>query len=111
MFQLVWTAQAQRDYERQREAAQAGTEKSRRKPAKVSGLFRQVHKTLTLLQGNPRHPGLQTHEYRTLMHPYDPAQKLFEAYEQNKTRGAYRVFWCYGPENKQITVLAITPHP
>jgi hypothetical protein len=30
---------------------------------------------------------------------------------QNRTPGAYRVFWCYGPDQKQITILAITPHP
>ena len=25
--------------------------------------------------------------------------------------GAYRLFWCYGPESGQITIIAITPHP
>jgi hypothetical protein len=43
--------------------------------------------------------------------PFDPAAKVFEAYAQNKTPGAYRVFWCYGPEQGEITVIAITPHP
>jgi hypothetical protein len=36
---------------------------------------------------------------------------VFESYVQNRTPGAYRVFWCYGPEQGQITIVAITPHP
>jgi hypothetical protein len=43
--------------------------------------------------------------------PYDKSQKVFEAYAQHKTPGAFRVFWCYGPAQGQITILAITPHP
>lgn len=43
--------------------------------------------------------------------PFDPKNKVFEAYAQNRTPGAYRIFWCYGPQKTQITVLAITPHP
>jgi len=38
-------------------------------------------------------------------------EKVFEAYVQNKTPGAYRLFWCYGPDKGQITLIAITPHP
>ena len=30
---------------------------------------------------------------------------------KNKTPGAYRVFWCYGPNTGEITIIAITPHP
>jgi len=37
--------------------------------------------------------------------------KIFEAYVQNRTPEAYRVFWCYGPGKAQITVSAITEHP
>ncbi len=59
----------------------------------------------------PRHPGLQTPEYSSLEHPFDPAGKVFEAHAQNKTPGAYRIFWCYGPGKKEITLIAITPHP
>lgn len=38
-------------------------------------------------------------------------EEIFEAYIENKTPGAYRIFWYYGPDNNQITVVAITPHP
>jgi glycine cleavage system aminomethyltransferase T len=38
-------------------------------------------------------------------------EDVFEAYVENRTPAAYRVFWCYGPEQEEITILAITPHP
>jgi hypothetical protein len=38
-------------------------------------------------------------------------KKIFEAYAEQSTPAAYRIFWYYGPGNKQITVIAITPHP
>ncbi len=61
--------------------------------------------------GNPRQPGLKTHEYNSIENPYDPDTKVFEAYVQNRTPGAYRVFRCYGPRKSEITIIAITPHP
>lgn len=70
--------------------------------------FRAVRKTLGLLERNPRHPSLQTHEYSKLSGPR--GQKVFEAYAENKTPAAFRVFWFYGPEAGQMTIVAITPH-
>ena len=67
-----------------------------------------VEKTLEFLV-NPRHPGLQTHEFTSLHGPQ--GEKVFEAYAQQNTPAAYRVFWYYGPGRKQITVIAITAHP
>ena len=81
------------------------------KASKQEGLFKQVLKCIELLQDNPRHPGLNTHEYDSIDNPYDPATKVFEAYVQNRTPSAYRVFWCYGPNKNQVTIIAITPHP
>jgi hypothetical protein len=70
-----------------------------------------VKKCIDLLLENPRHPGLNTHEFKSLTNPYDDTAKVFEAYAQQKTSAAYRVFWCYGPEKGQITIIAITPQP
>jgi hypothetical protein len=64
-----------------------------------------------LLQANPRHPGLATREYDSIENPYDARAKVFEAYVQDRTPGAFRIFWCYGPATGEITVIAITPHP
>ncbi len=115
MFTLVWTPEAKAAYDELKAQAEASLvarrKKEKAKSSKDEGLFKQIHKTLTLLTSNPKHPGLQTHEYRTLPHPYAEKQKVFEAYAQNQTPGAYRVFWCYGPGKQQITIIAVTPHP
>jgi hypothetical protein len=71
--------------------------------------YKKVLKTLGLMQVNLRHPGLNTHKFHSLTGP--KGEDVFEAYVENRTPGAYRVFWCYGPEQEEITILAITPHP
>jgi hypothetical protein len=73
----------------------------------------QVVKCVELLQANPRHPSLATHEYDSIENSYDSRTKDFEAYGQNRTPGAYPVFWYYGPGTGtgEITLIAITPHP
>ena len=76
-----------------------------------SGLVKQIKKSLGYLQMNPKHPSLNTHPYDSIPHPFDPKQKVFEAYAQNNIPSAYRIFWCYGPGKKSITIIAITPHP
>lgn len=115
MFVLRWTGEAAAEYARLKDNAAAALEarrqKARAKSSRDEGLFKQVHKCVSLLAENPRHPGLRTHEYLSLPHPFDPKEKVFEAYAQNRTPGAYRVFWCYGPEPGEITVIAVTPHP
>lgn len=72
-------------------------------------VYKAVSKTIRFLAKNPRHPSLKTHKYDSVEGPN--GEEVFEAYAQNKTPGAYRVFWVYGPEKKVITILAITPHP
>ncbi len=67
-----------------------------------------VEKTLRLLT-NPKHPGLQSHEFTSLHGPH--GVKVFESYAQQNTPAAYRIFWHYGPNRKQITVVSITAHP
>jgi hypothetical protein len=115
MCSLRWTEEAGDFYRelkaRAEKSLDSRTQKGRQKSSKAEGLFKQVHKTLQLLQSDPKHPGLQTHQYRSLEHPYDPQGKVFEAYAQHRTPGAYRVFWCYGPGKGELTILAITPHP
>ncbi|MCH2547740.1 MAG: hypothetical protein MK052_09050 [Alphaproteobacteria bacterium] len=71
--------------------------------------LKAVRKALGYLQANPRHPGLNTHKYSSLSGPNN--EEVFEAYAENKTPGAYRIFWFYGPDKKEITIVAITPHP
>jgi len=82
-----------------------------KKATPAEGLFKQVHGCVQKLLDNPRHPGLRTHKYDSISNPYRKGEPVFEAYAQNATPGAYRVFWCFGPGQKQITLIAITPHP
>jgi hypothetical protein len=114
-FQLVWTEKAQETYDELRAKAVSSLEgrqkKKKTKASSAEGIFKQVKKCTDFLSENPRHPGLSTHEFRSKEHPYTPGGKVFEAYVQQETPGAYRLFWCYGPEKDQITIIAITPHP
>ncbi|MBD2433608.1 MULTISPECIES: hypothetical protein [Fischerella] len=71
--------------------------------------YQKVLKTLGLMETNLRHPSLNTHKYESLSGPN--GEEIFEAYVENKTPGAFRVFWYYGREQGVMTILAITPHP
>ena len=82
--------------------------KSLENPALVKR-FKAVKKALRFLAHDPRHPSLNTHKYSSFVGPND--EEVFEAYAENKTPGAYRIFWFYGPEKSHITIIAVTPHP
>jgi len=71
--------------------------------------YKAVKKTMYFLSTNPRHKSLKTHEFISLKGP--AGEKVFEAYAEQSTPAAYRVFWCYGSGIKQITIVAITSHP
>lgn len=80
------------------------------------GLYPQVLKTLGYLENNSKHPSLKTHLYSSISGAN--GEKIWEAYVQNKTPGAYRVFFHYGPDEtvdgkriSVITIFAIIPHP
>jgi hypothetical protein len=84
-------------------------------PSKAA-VVEQVRKAIGYLEINPYHPSLNTHEFTSLTGAN--GEKVFEAYAQNNTPGAYRIFWHYGPDETEgkkripvITIVAITPHP
>ncbi len=97
-FKLIWTKKSWDDYE----AIQNSND---------SGLKKQVDKALARLSTNLKHPALNSHQFHSLKNPYDSSKPVWESYVQNRTPGAYRIFWVYGPETGEITILAITPHP
>jgi len=81
-----------------------------------AAIWKQVKKALGFLELNPGHPSLNSHEFTSLLGAN--GEKVFEAYAQNNTPGAYRIFWHYGPDEfsgkkrvPNITIVAITPHP
>lgn len=114
-FTGVWTREAVERYNKLKADAEASLEArksgKKSKATEAEGLFKQIHGCIQKLLNDPRHPGLNTHKFDSLEHPYEKNQAVFEAYAQNRTPGAYRVFWCYGPKKGDITILAITPHP
>ena len=96
MFQLLFTEQAAQDFE-----------KIETQPALLKQ-FKAIRKALGYLEKNPRHPSLNTHKYNSI--EGNKGEEIFEAYAENKTSAAYRIFWHYGPKIKMITIVAITPH-
>jgi hypothetical protein len=84
--------------------------------ASSAAVFEQVRKAIGCLEIDPHHPGLRTHEFTSLTGAN--GEKIFEAYAQNNTPGAYRIFWHCGPDETKgkkripvITIIAITRHP
>jgi len=72
-------------------------------------LFKKLTKALTYLSHNPRHTGLNSHDIDPLSRRY--GMKVWESYLENNKSVAGRIFWVYGPEKKQITIIGIEPHP
>ena len=97
MFELNWTDTAKETYTSLKSDASKGKQ------------YKAVKKAIKLLARDPRHPSLQTHEFTSLKGPN--GEKVFEAYAEQDTPGAYRMFWYYWPSRGIITIFAITPHP
>ena len=97
MFELEWTDEAKEVYNRLKGNP---SQKIR---------YNAVKKTLKYLSENFHHNSLQTHPFLSLEGPN--GEKVFEAYAQQNTPAAYRVFWYYGAKRGTIVVLTITAHP
>ena len=86
---------------------------TRKQQGKLGGdeekFFKKLVKALGYLAENPRHNSLASHEIDALTAKY--GIKIFQSYLENNTPAAGRIFWAYGPDKKDITVLAIEPHP
>lgn len=72
-------------------------------------LAKKFAKAVRHLGASPFHPGLQSHEIDALTNRY--GRKVFQSYLENNTPSAGRIFWVYGPERHQITVIGLEPHP
>ena len=97
MFSIRLTQEAKEQYNHLRE------DKGLQKRHKA------VQKALQFLKHDPRHPSLHTHKFTSFQGPN--GEEIFEAYAEQNTPAAYRIFWFYGPQKEQITVISITPHP
>jgi hypothetical protein len=98
LFTLLYTPEASRVLEQLRDARQHATK------------YKKVRKTLKLLEAQgPRYPALHSHAYHSI--PGPNGATVWESYVENKTPGAWRIWWIYGPADEQITIITIGPHP
>ena len=58
---------------------------------------------------DPFYPSLKSHEIDPLSKRY--GIKVWQSYLENKKSGARRMFWVYGPDKKDITIIGLEPHP
>lgn len=70
----------------------------RRDPKKL----KRVEAALALLQENPRHPRLRTHQ----MTNTGSATRMI-SYVENGTPGAWRIYWSYGASEDEISVISV----
>ena len=87
------------------------SEKSKREllSPKERELYKKWRKALRLLSQNPLYPSLQTHEIEALTKRY--GQKVWQSYLENNVSRAMRMYWVYGPDRQDITVIGLEPHP
>ena len=74
-------------------------------------LFQKWGQAMAHLAMNPACPGLHTHEIPQLSKRYDKGRKVFQSYLENRNSRAARMYWVYGPEHHDITVIGLEPHP
>ena len=76
---------------------------------KEERLYKKWGNALKKLSDNPMYPSLNSHEIDTLSRRYE--MKVWQSYLENKKSDAMRMFWVYGPEHQQITIIGLEPHP
>lgn len=76
---------------------------------KENELYQKWGKALKFLAIDPQYPSLKTHDIEPLTKRY--GTKVWQSYLENKKSGARRMFWVYGPNKDEITVIGLEPHP
>jgi len=51
----------------------------------------------------------ELHKYQSLTGPN--GEDVWESYIENRTPGASRIWWLYGPTPDTLTILTLGPHP
>ena len=75
---------------------------------KDAELYKKWGSALKKLAMDPMYPSLKSHEIEPLSKRY--GLKVWESYLENKTSGARRMFWVYGPDKMEITIIGLEPH-
>ena len=76
---------------------------------KELSLYKKWGKALKLLSQDPTYPSLQSHEIEPLTKRY--GVKVWQSYLENNTSRAMRMYWVYGPDRQDITIIGLEPHP
>ena len=77
-----------------------------KKDAELSKKWGSALKKLAM---DPFYPSLKSHEIEPLSKRY--GMKVWQSYLENKKSGARRMFWVYGPDKNDITIIGLEPHP
>ncbi len=72
-------------------------------------LYNKWGKALRLLSQDPSYPSLHTHDIEPLTKRY--GIKVWQSYLENNTSRAIRMYWVYGPDRQDITIIGLEPHP
>ena len=72
-------------------------------------LYKKMGKAMYHISQNPRRTGLETHEISSLTKRY--GIKVWQSYLENQTPAAGRIYWVYGPDRGEITIIGLEPHP
>lgn len=74
-----------------------------------NSLYKKMGKAMAFLANDPKHPGLHSHEIGALSRRY--GVKVWQSNIENKTSGAGRIYWIYGPAKNDITIIGLELHP
>ncbi len=72
-------------------------------------LYSKWGKTMAKISADPFYNGLETHDIEALSKRY--GMKVWQSYLENKTSKARRIYWVYGPNKNDITIIGLEPHP
>ena len=76
---------------------------------KALSLYNKWGKAMWLLSQDPSYPSLHTHDIEPLTKRY--GVKVWQSYLENNTNRAMRMYWVYGPDRQDITIIGLEPHP
>ena len=72
-------------------------------------LFKKLVSCFKKLSSEPKYPGLYTHDIEALTKRYE--KRVWQSYLENGKPAAGRIFWVYGPNKSDITIIGLEPHP
>lgn len=76
---------------------------------KELSLYNKWGKAMRLLSQDPSYPSLHTHDIEPLTKRY--GIKVWQSYLENNTSRAMCMYWVYGPDRQDITIIGLEPHP